>query len=380
MFQLFPKPRPAFQAEYEAHCNTNNLKYVMYFSLLACIVFSIHLIHHFRLGFGALSAEMMPYTLLYAFAIIYPACNILFLYKLKDLPALSSVAGFIEFMFPFFMAALAVVLSILSAKFGMGITPFAIIMMLICFTLQGQLVLLTAIVAIAFWVLAVLLVLTLEQALYSPLVAIGFTTSIACLVVSNFTETMRVKQFEMVSELNSSNRQLKMLSQQDHLTGLLNRRAIDQILDRELSRSERFGHALSLLMIDIDNFKHINDAFGHVFGDQILVEVAESIKLHVRDVDYVGRIGGDEFLVILVETEHNNALQVAERMRSEVYKRNDSRKACNISISAGHAVSEGESHIALIEKADKALYMAKKAGRNKVRSLINGPQSSNHKG
>ncbi|MDC0602587.1 GGDEF domain-containing protein [Aliiglaciecola sp.] len=373
MSSLFPRTKPAFQAEYEMSCNTHNLKYVMYFSMLACLVFGIHLIHHFRLGFGALNPEMIPYTLLYGFAIIYSAFNILFLSKLRNLPALEPVASFIEFTFPFFMAALAVLLSGLSANFGLGVTPFAIIMMVISFTLQGQFKLMCCVVALAFWTLAIVLVFTTGPEVYSPLIAISFITSVACIVIANLTERMRIRQFEILSELNRNNRQLQMLSQQDHLSGLLNRRAIDQILERELSRSERFAHHLSLLMVDIDNFKHINDAFGHVFGDQIIVEIADAIKMHVRDVDYVGRIGGDEFLVILVETHHNDALQVADRMRNEVYKLNDKYKDCLVSISVGHGISEGESHLALIEKADKALYMAKNAGKNKVRSLFSTP-------
>lgn len=373
MSSLFPRTKPAFRAEYEVSCNTHNLKYVMYFSTLACIVFGLHLLHHFRLGYEALNPQMLPYTLLYSFAIVYSSFNILFLSKLRELPALSSVANFIEFIFPFFMASLAVLLSGLSANLGLGVTPFAIIMMVLSFTLQGQFILMCCVVALAFWTLAITLVFTTESVVYSPLIAICFTISLACLVIANLTERLRIRQFETVVELNNNNRQLQLLCQQDHLSGLLNRRAIDQVLERELSRSERFDHPLSLLMIDIDDFKHINDAFGHVFGDQILIEVSDSIKMHVRDVDYVGRIGGDEFLVILVETHHDHALQVADRMRNEVFKLNSKYQDCTISISIGHGISEGESYLAFIEKADKALYLAKNAGKNKVRSLFSAP-------
>ncbi|GAA0854160.1 GGDEF domain-containing protein [Aliiglaciecola litoralis] len=369
MSRLFPKPKPALKAEYELHCNANNLKYVMYFSLLACVLFGLHLLHHFRLGLAVFNTEMMPYTLLYGFSIIYPAFNILFLSKLKYLPALTPVATFIEVMFPVFMTCVAIFLSVLGAQVGLGLTPFAVIMIVICFTLQGHLVLLSVIITLAFCVLATLLFINIDIQIASPLIATGLTTSIICIVLANMTEAMRVKQFEALSELNSNNRQLKLLAQQDHLTGLLNRRAVDQILTRELARSERFDHPLCLLMIDIDNFKHINDAYGHVLGDRVLVDVSEAIKLHVRDIDYVGRMGGDEFLVVLVETGHNNGMQIADRMRDEVSKLNREHQDIAVTISIGLGVSEKESHIALIEKADKALYMAKKAGKNKVRSV-----------
>lgn len=368
MSRLFPKPRPAFEEEYRIHCNNNNLKLVWYFSLLACVVFGFHLIHHFRLGLGALSTEMMPYTLLYGFSILYPAINMLLLHKLKTMPPLEPIAIFIEMLFPFFMCAIAVMLSVLSAQFGMGITPFAILMMVICFTLQGNFLLLTSVALLGFTALATSLIWSLPNALYSPLVAISLTTTLACIVIANLTEGLRVNQFEIVSDLNNTNRQLKLLSQQDHLTGLLNRRSIDAILQQELSRSERFGHPLSLLMIDIDNFKHINDDYGHVYGDTMIIDVANSIKMHVRDVDHVGRIGGDEFVVMLVETDYNYAIQVADRMRQQVSKLLSGHIKGKVTISIGHAMSEGESYIALIEKADRALYRAKKAGKNKVRT------------
>ena len=336
--------------------------------MLACIAFGFHLLHHFRLGMAAFSSEMLPYTLLYGFSMLYSATNMLLLHKLKTMPPLESIAIFIELLFPFFMCAIAVMLSVLSAQFGLGITPFSILMMVICFTLQGRFTLILCLVTIGFIGLSISLFLLLPASVYSPLIAIGFTTSLACIVIANMTESMRVNQFEIVSDLNNTNRQLKLLSQQDHLTGLLNRRSIDAILQQELSRSERFDHPLSLLMIDIDNFKQVNDDFGHVYGDKIIKDVAISIRMHVRDVDHVGRIGGDEFVVMLVETDHNYAIQVADRMRHEVSKLFNDRSEGKVTISIGHAVSEGESYIALIEKADRALYRAKKAGKNKVRT------------
>lgn len=368
MSLIFPKPRPAFEVDYRIHCNANNLKLVWHFSLLACILFGFHLVHHFRLGMAAFSTEMMPYTLLYSFSIIYPAINMLVLNKLKTMHPLEPIAIFVELLFPFFMSAVAVMLSLLSAQFGLGVTPFAILMMLVCYTLQGNFLLLASITILGCVALSFSLIWSLPKEIYSPLVAISFSTTIACIVIANLTESLRVKQFEIVSDLNNSNRQLKLLSQQDHLTGLLNRRSIDAILQQELSRCERFGHPFSLLMIDIDNFKHINDAYGHVYGDKIIKDVASSIRLHVRDVDHVGRIGGDEFVVMLVETDHTYAIQVADRMRHEVSKLFTDRTKDKVTISIGHAFSQGESYIALIEKADRALYKAKKAGKNKVRT------------
>ena len=369
MSRLFPKPKPEFEIEYRHICNQNNLRYVWYFSLFTCVVFAFHLIHHFRLGHQALSAEMIPYTLIYSFCIVYPAINMLLLGKLKHMPALQPVTNVIEVVFPYFMAAVAILLSTMSATFGLGITPYAVIMMLMSFVLQGQIVALISLIVISFLLMSVTLYLMTPVEVYSPLIAIAFTTGIACALIANLTENLRIKQFELVSELNESNRKLQHLSQHDHLTSLLNRRAIDRILDRELTRSQRFDHPLSILMLDIDDFKEVNDSRGHVFGDRVIQEVAKTIASHVRDVDYVGRIGGDEFIVILIETDHDLALQIANRMRKEIAMIRIPEDDMFVTISIGHAVSEGESHLALIEKADKALYQAKRAGKNKVRSL-----------
>ncbi|GAC16925.1 hypothetical protein GLIP_4314 [Aliiglaciecola lipolytica E3] len=317
-----------------------------------------------------LNAANLPYTLLYSFSLIVATANILVLGKLKSLSKLSSFVSFIEALFSTFLASVAVFWSILSVNDGHGITPFAILMMLLCFPLQGQLNLLLGIISTAFVCLMFGLIRYADIDNIWPGIVTGFTSAVACFVVANLIERIRLENFEMISKLSSINKQLHRLSQEDHLTKLLNRRAIDNALKRELTRSERFDHPLSLLMIDVDNFKQINDGFGHVFGDQVLVDISQCIKKHIRDVDYVGRMGGDEFLVILIETNQDNALQIADRMRNEVMNLNNQHKDCHVSISVGLTVAQGESVVALLEKADKALYLAKKAGKNKVRNIF----------
>lgn len=365
---FYPKPRAELADEYRLLCNKSNLKYVWYFSLLAVAIFGFHLLHHFRLGTGAISAEMMPYTLIYAFGIIYPGLNMVLLSRIKNVPALNPVASFIELAFPFFIASIAVLLSTIGALHGQGVTPFAILLMVVCFLLQGQFLLMASIVFFSWLALSVLLFTLAEAVVYSPSIAIAFTSGIACIVIAYVTEKMRVHQFEVISELNAKNKQLQLLSSQDHLTGLLNRRSFDQVLEREMARSERFGHPLSLLLIDIDDFKGVNDTFGHVHGDEVIKRIASSVKMHVRDVDFVGRLGGDEFVVLLIETDKHYSLQVADRMRIEVSKVvNDSEKS--LSISVGHAQYAGESLSAFLVRADQALYKAKEAGKNKVRSI-----------
>lgn len=367
---LFPKPKLSLENEYKRICNQKNLKYVFYFSILCCSVFVFHLLHHFRLGMAALNAEMIPYTLIYSFAIIYSGLNILLLSRLQNVPALTPVASFIELAFPFFVSCIALILSIIGAQAGQGITPFAVLMISMCFMIHGQFKLLLGLVLLTWAGMSLLLLYLIGAMDASSHIAIGFTTSLASLVVANVTERSRIEQFQTHYELSTNNKKLRQLSSEDPLTGLLNRRSFDNVLEREMSRSERFGHPLSLLIIDVDNFKTVNDTFGHVFGDGVIKNVADSIKMHVRDVDLVGRLGGDEFIIILIETSKSYAVQVADRMRIEVAKLPvvDGMKA--LSISVGHAQFSGESLTALIERADKALYQAKKAGKNRVRSSL----------
>lgn len=369
---LFPKPKPALAIDYARDCSLQNLKYILYFSIITAVIFAGHLVHHFRLGMHALSAEMIPYTLLYSLTLIYSLLNIAVLRYMRNVPALSPVAAFLEVAFPCFVTAIAVILSIQGVQFGQGVTPFASIMLCLGVLLQGQLGLMYGLALGGWLVLSLCLAILFGSVEASPSIAISLTTAMLAVFIANFLENTRIRQFQLIHDLQHSNRQLQLLSSQDHLTGLMNRRSFDRGLEREMSRSERFGHPLSLLMIDIDDFKSVNDNYGHVFGDNLIKKVAECIRSHVRDVDYVGRLGGDEFVVLLVETDKPFALQIADRMRREVTNMKTNLEFPGVTISVGHAQSKGESVPAFLERADKALYDAKRAGKNRVKTAQAG--------
>lgn len=168
---------------------------------------------------------------------------------------------------------------------------------------------------------------------------------------------------------------LTQLSLQDALTGLGNRTALRSAVQRELLASLRYQHQLSLLMIDIDHFKKINDNYGHLKGDQIIVEVSQIILTGCRETDLGFRYGGEEFIVLLPNTDESGAQIIAERIRSHVEQLNisqadkDSTMTQAISVSIGVAslqhcpVNTAE---ALVKLADNALYCAKASGRNCV--------------
>ncbi len=156
----------------------------------------------------------------------------------------------------------------------------------------------------------------------------------------------------------------------DSLTGLDNRRQIIRMAEIEFERALRFHHPLTLLMLDIDNYKQVNDTFGHIVGDQVLKAVAERCRKMLRSIDFLGRYGGDEFMVLLVETSRDDARCVAEHLRqcvADVPVVTD-RGQLNITISIGVAAIEDScvDMPKLLGHADDALYAAKNAGKNRV--------------
>ena len=159
---------------------------------------------------------------------------------------------------------------------------------------------------------------------------------------------------------------LEDMANHDFLTGAWTRRAFFELADREIARSRRSGRRMALLLIDIDHFKNINDSLGHAEGDQVLVDLVLRAETVIRDgVDHFARIGGEEFALLLPETEGQGALVVAERLRSLLHASESKGPAYSVSI--GIAVSAREEALReMMHRADQALYQAKQGGRNRV--------------
>ena len=155
----------------------------------------------------------------------------------------------------------------------------------------------------------------------------------------------------------------------DGLTNLANRKQLDNLLEEEIPRARRYGHPLSLLMLDIDHFKHINDTHGHLTGDAVLRSLAGVLQQRLRPSDRLGRYGGEEFCVILPETTLMNAALIAESLRERVEASDllaeDSNIRVTVSIGAA-TLSETMSAVELYQAADDMLYKAKRNGRNQI--------------
>lgn len=171
---------------------------------------------------------------------------------------------------------------------------------------------------------------------------------------------------EAHAELAIQRDALERLSVTDPLTGVANRRRLDDMLASEINRFARYGHPLSVLLLDVDHFKAINDTFGHNAGDTVLMEIARMIAEGVRQTDMPGRWGGEEFLIICPETDITGAVSLAELLRSRISEHMFS-EAGNVTISSGVAtLANGESSKDFLRRVDQALYQAKDGGRNQV--------------
>lgn len=175
----------------------------------------------------------------------------------------------------------------------------------------------------------------------------------------------------MTEQLEKAHTKLELLACQDSLTGIFNRREFDRLFTIELSRAVRYKHNLSLIMIDLDHFKQVNDKHGHLTGDNVLQTFATLVEKTIRDIDQFARYGGEEFVLILPEVDREGARVLAERIRTLIEDTNFGEadgEPVYITISAGIACypKNGTSEKEIINSADKMLYQAKHSGRNHV--------------
>jgi diguanylate cyclase (GGDEF)-like protein len=173
----------------------------------------------------------------------------------------------------------------------------------------------------------------------------------------------------MSDRLGEAFAELQRLSETDELTGLLNYRSIFQALESETVRARRYETGFALLVMDVDNFKRVNDTYGHPIGDQVLKLVADVLREHTRETDLIGRQGGDEFLILLPETRADGAAATAENVLAAISGRphitaNGQRIPVRVSIGLACFPEDGDQVDALIARADANLYASKRQGGN----------------
>lgn len=200
------------------------------------------------------------------------------------------------------------------------------------------------------------------------------TTAVFVLCVVHFQAVLRRRAFDASFDLARSAAQMQALSMRDAVTGGFNRFYLQRTLAHELSRATRFSHPLSALMFDLDNFKIVNDNQGHTTGDEVLRAINKATVLAVRDVDTVARYGGDEFMVVLPETERESALEIAGRIQQlaqeQLQQRFGAGTPCgSVTLSVGVVTLHPDETMSpenVIALADERLYEAKRMGKDRI--------------
>jgi diguanylate cyclase (GGDEF)-like protein len=164
-------------------------------------------------------------------------------------------------------------------------------------------------------------------------------------------------------ELKRLNDDLRIQAESDPLTGFFNQQKMHLIIEEEIEKARKSKAPLAMIMFDFDDFKRINDTYGHLKGDEILKDVSSIARASLRSTDYAFRYGGEEFLILLPLTGLQNASLVANRIREGI-----EAVPFPVTISAGVSIWEGEDNTKFIQKTDKLLYKAKEEGKNRVRS------------
>jgi len=201
--------------------------------------------------------------------------------------------------------------------------------------------------------------------------AVGYLAK-SSLSKENLVKTIdtALAKWRQIQQAKADQEELERLANLDSLTGLYNRRVILQRLNERIKYVRRYGEELSLIMLDIDHFKKVNDQYGHLIGDGVLEEIAVLVQRNIRGTDDVGRYGGEEFIIILLKTGLSSAVDVAERVRKaiEAVEMKDSEgNVFSVTVSEGvSSYKRAEDERSLISRADGALYRAKENGRNRV--------------
>lgn len=222
-------------------------------------------------------------------------------------------------------------------------------------------------------IVAGLTLIVLEGILISALIVSLRSRRQTLRALNQERDQLEARVAQRTQELMVANTKLEQQATTDPLTGIGNRRRMTEQINKELERSRRFKHPLSLLMADIDHFKEVNDAYGHEAGDRTLVMVAHALASGMRSIDMASRFGGEEFVLLMPETDIDVARAAAERLRSDIAAlrmTGDNGEEIRLTISIGVACSDPtgvmDSASSLLSRADKALYRAKHEGRDRV--------------
>ncbi len=202
------------------------------------------------------------------------------------------------------------------------------------------------------------------------IIAYVYLESSLMLSLINVDKLNELRRYDGLNSLVITNYTMYKKSSVDKLTGVFIRNVVEKHVDSTIKRVENMNYSFSVLMIDIDNFKHVNDTYGHMRGDEILIQLGKTLKTSLRKKDIVGRYGGEEFIAVINNADSETAFKVADKLRMAVEAEKMLGQDENLTISIGVSTypKDGVNYSKLVENADKALYVSKRTGRNKVTS------------
>lgn len=210
----------------------------------------------------------------------------------------------------------------------------------------------------------------LKTAVFTSAIVILFALFIAYAIYRSTKEQAREETQRLEKLVKERTLEIELLSKTDVLTGLWNRGYLEEMLDMEFKRARRYNHNISILMVDLDHFKHVNDTYGHMAGDEVLRITSKQIQECVRETDFVGRYGGEEIVIILPETSLETAETLGNKIRqaiaAEPVKFEGHIIAVTASIGASSLRAEHQEYQDVFSEADEALYISKEQGRNRV--------------
>lgn len=209
-----------------------------------------------------------------------------------------------------------------------------------------------------------------NTAMITSIIALLFALLTSRLLYYSAIEQSRTEKERLECLVKERTKEIELLSQTDSLTGLWNRRHLEETLDIEFKRAKRYDKELSIMIIDLDHFKNINDTYGHMAGDEVLRQISSRIKDSQRETDFVGRYGGEEIVVILPETDLQTSINIADDIRKIIAQKPVEFENKIIKVTASIGISnlrdEHNNYPSIFAEADEALYSAKELGRNRV--------------
>ncbi|WP_186441243.1 sensor domain-containing diguanylate cyclase [Desulfamplus magnetovallimortis] len=207
-----------------------------------------------------------------------------------------------------------------------------------------------------------------QDCTFIPIKNISTGETYVCITIHDMTDVV-ISQMKL-TEINDINKTLEQMTNHDNLTSLYNRLYVEKQIDFEFNKAKRYGNVFSVIFFDIDKFKIINDTHGHLAGDQVLINVADTIKRQLRTSDIIGRYGGEEFFILLPETNLESASTLSQRLRMAIEKMSTNYQGFDIKITISLGVVQFrpdiKNYLQMIHEADIALYHSKQNGRNAV--------------